>query len=107
MQRIRLTKREKKVLRLLHNDCGCLDTYPDHVFSACVGSLERKGPAKGAWVSGHELASAELTDLGEYYLRDDFAVIEEPANHTKVWAMVSIAAALEAVATLVIKLIWN
>lgn len=40
MERIRLTRSEKEVLRLLGGGLGCPDDYPRHVFPACAASLE-------------------------------------------------------------------
>lgn len=69
MDRIRLNKDEKAVLRLLQSGVGnCPDTYPRHLFTACVNSLERKGLAKGAWATGREECTAEITNLGIAYL---------------------------------------
>ena len=68
MERIRLSKEEKQVLRLLSNGMGCPDTYPFHIFAACVDSLERKGLAKGAWAEGHKLVNACITGRGKAYL---------------------------------------
>ena len=68
MERIRLSKQEKQVLRLLRSGAGCPGTYPFHVFAACVYSLERKGLAKGAWAEGHKLAEACITSRGKAYL---------------------------------------
>ena len=68
MKRIRLTRREKEVLRLLHNGCGCPDSYPFRIFAACIAELERKGLAKGAWASGHKLVSARISSFGMEYI---------------------------------------
>lgn len=68
MERIRLSKEEKQVLRLLRDVACCPDTYPLHIFAACVDSLERKGLAKGAWDSGHKLVDARITAIGNTYL---------------------------------------
>lgn len=68
MERIRLTKDEKTVLRLLFNGCGCPDTYPRHKFVSCVDSLERLGLAKGAWTEGHNLENACITPYGKAYM---------------------------------------
>lgn len=67
MERILLTKREKEVMRLLQSG-GCPSTYPQHVFASCIDTLERKGLAKGAWASGHELVDARLTSYGRTYI---------------------------------------
>lgn len=43
MERIRLTRSEKEVLRLLGGGLGCHDDYPRYVFPACAASLELQG----------------------------------------------------------------
>lgn len=68
MERIRLTKTEKEVLRLLSLNDGCPSDYPYHVYASRVQSLELKGLAKGMWATGHVLISARLTSYGETYL---------------------------------------
>lgn len=68
MELIKLTKREKDVLRLLHTIGGCPDTYPYDVFASCIESLEMKGLVKGAWREGHTLESARILPKGETYL---------------------------------------
>lgn len=68
MERIRLSKDEKTVLRLLAGGCGCPDTYPRHVFVSCVERLEMKGLAKGAWTEGHNLEAACITPQGKAYM---------------------------------------
>ena len=45
MERIRLTKDEKAVLRMLQNTDACPSTYPQGKFAGAVRSLQRKGLA--------------------------------------------------------------
>jgi hypothetical protein len=66
--RIYLTRKEKEVLRLVQFHEDCPDTYPSHIFSACVDTLERKGLVNAIWASGHELYAVRLSYLGESYL---------------------------------------
>ena len=68
MERIRLSKEEKQVLRLPSSGMGCPDTFPFHVFVAGVVSLERKGLVKCEWTEGHRLADAGITGGGKAYL---------------------------------------
>lgn len=68
MERIKLSKSEKKVLRLLLNGCACPDTYPRHVFVSCVDKLEMKGLVKGAWSEGHNLEDVRITPQGRAYV---------------------------------------
>lgn len=67
MERIRLSKNEKNVMRFLKHLGHCPSTFPVHQFSQGVEGLERKGFAKASWASGHELFAAELTSTGEAY----------------------------------------
>ena len=53
MERIRLGKDEKKVLRMVAVGRGvCPSEYPSHAFNASVRSLEQKGLVKGAYEEG-------------------------------------------------------
>lgn len=71
MKRIRLSRNEKRVLRLLNADLWCPDTMPFHKFAAgCIG-LERKGLAQCAWASGHELVDAVITMEGKFYIAEN------------------------------------
>jgi hypothetical protein len=56
MKRIRLSKEEKEVFRMVSKFGGeCPSTYPAHVFNACISSLERKGLVKAHFVRGGRL----------------------------------------------------
>lgn len=68
MDKIKLTKKEKEVLRLLASGVENTDCYPSHILNACVDSLERKGLAQGAWASGHEVIAAKISDKGKMYI---------------------------------------
>lgn len=97
MERIRLSKREKQVLRLLHSGFeNCPDTYPRYIFAACVSSLERKGLVRAAWASGHEPATAELTDFGMAYLAENPALIN-PVNWSVIFFIVAIVFGIMAI----------
>lgn len=100
MDRIRLNKDEKAVLRLLQSGVGnCPDTYPRHLFTACVNSLERKGLAKGAWATGHELEAARLTSEGAEYLALN-PTLRNPIDWGKISIWVGIASAIIAAISL-------
>lgn len=68
MEKIKLSRKEKQVLRLLHSGCGCPETYPFDVFASCVDTLERKGLARSAWAEGHRLEDAKITVRGKTYM---------------------------------------
>lgn len=97
MEKIKLSKDEKKVLRLLNGGCGCPDAYPWHVFAACVDSLERKGLAKGAWASGHVLVDARLTSNGEAYL-----ALNPGLRNPVDWQMVAVAVSVVGLAVSIV-----
>jgi len=68
MERIKLTKQEKEVLRLVNAVGKCPDTYPLHVFCECVGTLEQKGLVKVMWAEGHEFVDVRMTATGQTYM---------------------------------------
>ena len=68
MKQIKLSKQEKQVLRLISIGIVCPNTYPQHIFISCVGSLERLGLVKGLWNEGHELKDVRMTKYGKTYL---------------------------------------
>lgn len=69
MERIKLSKKEKALLR---NIASGVSYPPDNmsieVISCTASFLERKGLIVVVWASGHEFVSAQLTDFGKYYL---------------------------------------
>lgn len=95
MERIKLTKDEKTVLRFLYNRCGCPDIYPRHIFVSCVESLERHGLAKGAWTEGYDLDDARITRQGKVYLAHN-PTLRNPVDWK--WIVTTALAALAAVA---------
>lgn len=68
MEKIRLSKNEKKVLRLVASGSRCPATFPAHIYCDCVRSLECKGLVKGAYVEGGAVEAAWLTLDGDCYL---------------------------------------
>lgn len=67
MERIKLTKAEKQVFRLVVNKQACPETYPKHVYTGCILSLERKGLVKGVYAEGGKAVDARLTEEGACY----------------------------------------
>ena len=97
MERIRLNKSEKEVLRLLNNGCGCPETYSRNVFVSCVDKLEMKGLAKGAWSEGHKLEDARITLKGKAYISEN-PNLRNPVD----WAMIAtLIAAFSALVSLI------
>ena len=95
MKRIRLSKHEKEVLRLLHSECRCPDTYPLHVFASCADSLERAGLVKCAWNEGHKLEDAHITAFGKEYISLNPS-LRNPINWNLIIAVASLAASIVA-----------
>ncbi len=71
MEEIRLSKNEKKVLRLIVSGNDCPDTFPMHIFVGCIRSLERKGLVKGAYTEGGGVEAARLTSEGRCLLAEN------------------------------------
>lgn len=94
MERIKLSKREKQVLRTLRNQgFDALSEFD----SAAVRSLDNKGLVRGAYVEGGGVEAARLTTMGKEYLRDNPHLFN-PIN----WAMVSaIVAAVGSIGTII------
>lgn len=68
MERIRLTRNEKKVLRLLDRGLGCPADFPQHIFTAGVRSLEMKGLARCLWSEAGSLVDSKVTKEGREYV---------------------------------------
>ena len=99
MERIRLGKDEKKVLRMVAVDQGvCPSEYPSHAFNASVRSLEQKGLVKGAYEEGGNVVDARMTQYERQYIAEN-PNLRNPVN----WGM--IAALIVAVCAIVISLL--
>lgn len=68
MERAKLSKTEKKVMRCIASEGRCADSFHAEVYSRCARSLERKGLIKGGYIKGGEADSARLTPDGRDYL---------------------------------------
>lgn len=104
MERVRLTKEEKKVLRMLQNTDVCPTTYPKSKFNGAVRSLQRKGLARGFRSEEVGLACSVLTDEGKLYLATN-PRLTNPINWNKVTfiaACISLFASVLFIARLVI-----
>ena len=95
MGEIKLSKNEKKVLRLVSLGEDCPDSFPSHVFAGCVRSLERKGLVKGAYVEGGGVEAARLTPEGRLHL----------AENPKLWNPVSWVRIIEFAIPVIISII--
>lgn len=72
MERIKLTRQEKKVLKALaqYGD-ACKSDYPEYEFSPIIRSLQQKRLVKGAFVEGGGVETVRITNEGKSYLRNN------------------------------------
>lgn len=71
MERIKLDRKEKAVLRaLLRGDGRRAVGLDPQEWSDAVDALEEHGLAQGVWASGHELVAARVTNRGRDYLAE-------------------------------------
>lgn len=104
MERVRLTKEEKKVLRMLQNTDVCPTTYPKSKFNGAVRSLQRTGLARGFRSEEVGLVCSVLTDECKLYLATN-PRLTNPINWNKVTfiaACISLFASVLFIARLVI-----
>ena len=100
MERIRLTKREKRVLKTLHRqDFTALSEFD----TASVRSLSTHGLVHAAYIEGGGIEDAKLTNMGKAYMQLN-PKLRNPVN----WpAVLSIAALTFAVAVLILRLLTH
>ena len=68
MERIRLTKREKRVLRTLSQQgFDALSEFD----AAAIRSLDNQGLVRGAYIEGCGVEDARLTNYGKEYIADN------------------------------------
>lgn len=69
MQRIPLSRNEKRLLRNVAADVGYWpDGMSDEVLACCASVLEHAGLIRVAWETGHVPAGATLTNFGKAYM---------------------------------------
>lgn len=101
MERIRLTRNEKVVLRLTAMGKQCPAEYPEHLYVAAVRSLEHRQLVKAVWAEETKKPiHAMLTPYGEAYLTQNPALLN-PIN----WAAISAIGTAIAVVVAVIALV--
>ncbi len=102
MERIRLSRQEKKVLRGLYKYGNkAIEDFKPREVARCIRSLQRKGLAKGAFVEGGLLEAARLTGDGEYYIRNNPKLLN-PINWANISAVVAVLALFVAIAALLV-----
>ena len=98
MERIKLSKREKHVLRTLSSkDSSALTEFD----VSSIDALSSLGLVTANWKEGHELFSASLTTKGKEYLFDNPHLY----NPVDVWKVVSAVASIGTLITAIIALI--
>lgn len=100
MERIKLSKTEKKVLFML--SAGLADgqtAVPSDKYALAIRSLHDKGFVFGAFVEGGGVEAARLTNKGRLYLYDN-PNLNNPIDWSKVAAITGILALIVAVIAL-------
>lgn len=64
MERIKLSKAEKIVLRLAALGKECPGNFSRHIFIGCNRSLVRKGLVRAAFIEGGDIEASDLTPEG-------------------------------------------
>ena len=86
MERIKLTKREKKVIRALQTDTfDSLSPEDKHA----VFSLQAEGLVIASWYEGGEVASAHLSLKGVHYMKEN-PKLRNPVNWIKLALVVAL-----------------
>lgn len=102
MERVRLTKEEKRVLRWLQrNNGGKLKQIEKLAFAPAVRSLEQKGLVRGFCSEEVGFVDAALTESGETYIFFN-PRLQNPINRNKVTAIAACISALAAVLGLLV-----
>ena len=97
MERIKLTKNEKNVLRMVMTDTKP-SHYPAHLYASAVLSLERLGLVKAFWAEETDMpVCVTITNYGRAYLAENPS-LRNPTNWT---AITAIATSITAVLALI------
>lgn len=102
MERIKLSKTEKKVLRML--DAGFTDVpsdIPYDKYALAASSLKKAGLVKCSFLTNGKVCGIRLTKQGKMYLYDN-PYLFNPINWSKWAAIAGIVTALIALTALVI-----
>lgn len=100
MERIKLSKTEKKCLKLLYkHNTDALDTIAHSQVCRALRSLQDKDLFIVAWIEGGDYEAIQLTRNGKAYLIEN-PTLRNPIDWTKAGAIAAIIAALAAIAAL-------
>ena len=95
MERLKLTKSEKTVLRMVAGGVRPKE-FPTHIYTSSVMSLERLGLVKAYWKEENGVpVDADLTDHGAMYISEN-PILRNPVDWK--WVVTTIVAAIAAVA---------
>lgn len=98
MERIKLSKREKQVLRILSKQgFNALSEFD----ATAVRSLDAQGLVKGAYLEGGGVEDARLTTMGKEYLRSN-PHLYNPVNWAMVSAIVAVVGSIGTIITIII-----
>ena len=90
MQRIKLTKSEKRVLKHLSvYGYDALCDLPQSEVDYCLDTLEQKGLVKNYRIEGGDIENAQLTRLGKSYMRCN-PKLKNPINWDRVIAIATL-----------------
>lgn len=68
MEKIKLTRDEKQVFRLVMSDGDCPDSFPSDIFAYNVRLLEGKGLVRATYSEKDTVVAAKLTHNGVVYI---------------------------------------
>lgn len=102
MEQVKLSKNEKKVLRMIASGQGvCPVEYPLHSFNAAVRSLDSKGLVRGAYEEGGNVVDVMMTQNGRQYVAEN-PNLRNPVN----WGMIAtLIAAVSAIVSVIALLV--
>lgn len=102
MERIKLSRSEKSVLRMVSVGQGvCPAEFPLHTFNSAVRSLDRKGLVRSAYEEGGNVVDTSITQQGRQYIAENPS-LRNPIN----WGMLAtLIAAVSAIASIVTLLV--
>lgn len=89
MERVRLTKAEKQVLRMISKGIHlCPSEYPLHTFNTSVRTLFNKGFIQAMFQEGGGVIDTKMTDYGVQYMAQ-YPLLHNPVNWSLVVASIS------------------
>lgn len=93
MEKIRLTREEKRVFMLVYNKQDRPNELSEHDYSSCIRSLERKGLVHGRYDIKGIVVDTQMSDFGKDYMFF-YPKLTNPISWTKIAAIGSIVSAI-------------